>query len=142
MTVDEIVEKLKSEIKEQLGVPAFLLPQKAVNNTAHIDLLFQDITESGNGSLKFTFGATWRTAGTHSKWLTETVKLSKTITQMNKSDTPYMPLTVDGSKFRAYWTRNGSASWVYPSEEESSMPAEYIVPWLVELDIPERLLED
>ena len=85
MTVEEIVDGLKSEIKSRLGFPAFLLPQKAVNNTAHIDLLFQDMTECGEGNLKLIFGATYRTAGTHAKWLTKTVRLSRTVTMMNKS---------------------------------------------------------
>jgi hypothetical protein len=142
LTVEEIVETLKSEIKSQLGFPAFLLPQKAVNNTAHIDLLFTDATECGEGNLKFIFGATYRTAGTHAKWLAKTVRLSRTVTQMNKSEKPYMPLVVDGIKLRAYWIRNGNPGWVYPSEDESSMPAEYVIPWTVEIDIPERLLED
>ena len=142
MTVEQIITELKSAIKNQLGFPAFVLPQKAVNNTAHIDLLFIDLEECGEGSLKLSFSATYRTAGTHSKWLTETVKLSRTITRINKSDAPYMSLTVDGSKLRAYWIRDGKAGWVYPSEEESSMPAEYIIPYHIELDIPEKLLED
>ncbi|MBO5607112.1 MAG: hypothetical protein J5930_04380 [Treponema sp.] len=142
MEVEEIVDSLKAEIKSQLGFPAFLVPQKAGNNTAHIDLLFLDMTECGEGNLKLVFGATYRTAGTHAKWLTKTVKLSRTVTLMNKSEKPYMPLTVAGVKLRAYWIRTENPRWLYPSEEESSMPAEYVIPWTVEIDIPERFLED
>ena len=142
MTIESIIESFKTEIKNQLGFPALLLPQKAGNNTAHIDLLFQDIAENGEGNEKLTFSAEYRTAGTHAKWLTETIRLKRKLVSMNKADTPYMPIEVDGVKLRAYWIRNGNAQWVYPSEDESSMPAEYVVPYRIEVDIPTRFLED
>lgn len=142
MTIESIVEGLKASIKTQLDFSAFLLPQKATNNTAHIDLLFQDMEENGEGNEKLIFSAEYRTAGTHSKWLTQTIKLKRKITTMNKSDTPFMPIEADGVKLRAYWIRNGKPGWVYPSEEESSMPAEYVIPYRLEIDIPTRLLED
>ena len=140
MTIEEIVNSLKGEIKEQLGFPAFLLPQKAVNNTAHIDLLFQDISENGEGNEKLIFNAEYRTAGTHAKWLTETIRLKRKIVRMNESEAPYM--TVTDMKFRVYWIRNGNAGWRYPSEDESSMPAEYVIPYRIEIDIPTKFLED
>lgn len=142
MTIEEILETLKGEIKTLLGFPTFLLPQKATNNTAHINLLFRNMEENGEGNEKLVFDADYRTAGTHAKWLSETVRLKRKITKMNKSETPYMQLVVDGAKLRAYWTRNGNPGWVYPSEDESSMPAEYVVPYSIEIDIPTRLLED
>lgn len=142
MTIEDIVDSLKKAIKEQLGFPAFLLPQKTSNNTAHIDLLFQDMDENGKGSEKLLFNAEYRTAGTHARWLTQTIKLKRKITAMNKSDTPFMPVEVDGIKLRVYWIRSGKAGWVYPSENESSMPAEYVLPYRIEIDIPTRLLEE
>ena len=142
MTTEDIVDALKGAIKEQLGFPAFLLPQKATNNTAHIDLLFQDIAENGEGNEKLIFSAEYRTAGTHAKWLMETIRLKRKIVRMNKSDEPYMTVEIEGVRFRAYWIRNGNAGWRYPSEDESSMPAEYVLPYRIEIDIPTRLLED
>lgn len=142
MTVEDIVDSLKMAIKELLGFHAFLLPQKAVNNTAHIDLLFQSIDGIGEGSEKLTFSAEYRTAGTHAKWLTETIRLSRKISLMNKSDTPYMPFECDGVKLRAYWARSRKPGWVYPNEDESSMPAEYVIPYAVEIDIPTRLITE
>lgn len=142
MTIESIVEGLKASIKTQLDFPAFLLPQKATNNTAHIALLFQDMEENGEGNEKLSFSAEYRTAGTHAKWLTQTIKLKRKITAMYKSDTPFMLIEADGVKLRAYWIRNGNPGWVYPSEEESSMPAEYVIPYRLEIDIPTRLLED
>lgn len=142
MTTEDIVDALRSAVITQLGFPAFLLPQKATNNTAHIDLLFQDIAENGGENEKLIFSAEYRTAGTHAKWLTETIRLKRKIVRMNKIDEPYMTVEIEGVKFRAYWIRNGNAGWRYPSEDESSMPAEYVIPYRIEMDIPTRFLED
>lgn len=51
-------------------------------------------------------------------------------------------MSVTDAKLRAYWIRNGIAQWVYPSEDESSMGSEYVIPYRIEIDIPTRLLED
>ena len=137
MTAEEITEGLKSEIKNQLGFPAFLLPQKATNNTAHIDLLFQDISENGENCEKFVFLAEYRTSGTHAKWLSKTIALKRKLREIEKSH-----MLISGSNLRAYWIRNGNGRWLYPSEDESSMPAEYVLPYRIEIDIPTRLLEE
>ena len=142
MTIESLTDALKSGIKNQIGFYAFLLPQKAVSNTAHIDLLFQSMDGCGNGCEKLTFSADYRTAGTHAKWLTETIKMSRRISRMNESDTPYMPFECEGASFRAYWKRSGKPGWVYPNEDESSMPAEYVIPYRVEIDIPTRLITE
>jgi hypothetical protein len=139
LTVEEVVESLKAEIKTQLNFPAFLLPQKAGNNTAHIDLLYQDMDPNGDGNEKLSFLAEYRTAGTHAKWLTQTVKLRR---KLNAIENNFMPFEADDVKLRAYWIRNGKVQWVYPSEEESSMPAEYVIPYRIEIDIPTRLITE
>jgi hypothetical protein len=139
LTIEEVVESLKAEIKTQLNFPAFLLPQKAGNNTAHIDLLYQDMDPNGDGNEKLSFLAEYRTAGTHTKWLTQTVKLRR---KLNEVENTFMPFEADGIKLHAYWIRNGKAQWVYPSEEESSMPAEYVIPYRIEIDIPTRLITE
>lgn len=139
MTVETIVESLKTEIKKQLGFPAFLIPQKAGNNTAHIDLIYQDMTPNGEENEKLSFFAEYRTAGTHAKWLTKTVGLRRKLNEVEKN---FMPVEAEGNKLRAYWIRNGNAQWVYPGEEEGSMPAEYVIPYRVEIDIPTRLITE
>lgn len=141
MTVEGIVETLKAEITSLTGFPAFLLPQKSTCNTAHIDLLFQSILRNGEDNERLTFSADYRTAGTHARWLTETVRLSRKLDD-SASGAICIPLTVDSIKLRAYWIRSGKAQWVYPSEDEKSMPAEYVIPGRIEIDIPTRLLED
>ncbi len=139
MTIEEVVESLQSKIKNQLDFPAFLLPQKAVNNTAHIDLLFQDVEENGEGNEKLIFAAEYRTNGTHAKWLTKTIKLRRKLNTLEKG---CMNFEVSGINLKAYWIRNGNAQWVYPSEEDSSMPAEYVIPYRIEVDIPTRLITE
>lgn len=139
MTVETIVESLKTEIKNQLGFPAFLIPQKAGNNTAHIDLIYQDMASNGDGNEKLSFFAEYRTAGTHAKWLTKTVGLRRRLNEVEKN---FMPVEAVGNKLRAYWIRNGIAQWVYPGEEEGSMPAEYVIPYRIEIDIPTRLITE
>lgn len=141
MTVEDIVDSLKEAIKVQLGFHAFLLPQKATCNTAHIDLLFQSMSGNGEGSEKLTFSAEYRTAGTHAKWLTETVRLSRKLGAI-ENGAAYMVFSVCGVNLRAYWIRNGNAQWVYPSEDEKSMPAEYVIPCRIEIDIPTRLITE
>lgn len=140
MTVETVVDALKSAIRTELGFPAFLLPQKAANNTAHIDLRYMDCAPNGNGSECLLFRAEYRTAGTHAHWLTQTVTLRRKLSALEAG--AYMPVLPEGEKLRAYWHRRGEAQWVYPSEEESSMSAEYVLAYDIELDIPTRLLED
>lgn len=137
MTAEDIIESLKEEIKSQLGFPAFLLPQKATNNTARIELLFQDLKDDGDDSETLVFSAEYRTNGTHLKWLTETIRLIRKLKPIEKAH-----MSVTDAKLRAYWIRNGIAQWVYPSEDESSMGSEYVIPYRIEIDIPTRLLED
>lgn len=140
MTAEELVDSLKETVKTYFGIPAVLLPQKATINSARIELLFQSVIPNGEGNEKLTFTADFRTNGTHKKWLTETISFSRKVQELSKE---YMPLNVDGVQLRCYWIKNGAAGWRYPSEEESSMPAEYENSWRVELDIPSRLfLED
>ena len=50
MTYEEIADNLKAAIKDQMGFPVFLLPQTAGNNTAHIDMQFQDCSQNGEDS--------------------------------------------------------------------------------------------
>lgn len=141
MTYEQITEKLKSAIKEQLGFPVFLLPQTATNNTAHIELQFQDSIPDGENSVQLYFLTEYATDGTHKQWLTKTIKLRQ---KLHKVEKEFMPVQIDdkGSELRAYWQSHGSPQWVYPTEDESSMPARYVMQYRVTLSIPSRLLEE
>lgn len=139
MTIEAVTDSLKEAIQEQLGFPAFLLPQKAANNTAHIDLLFQDLEPNGEGGEKLSFLAEYKTAGTHAKWLGKTASLRRKLRAVECS---HMFFEADDVALRAYWIGNGTPRWVYPSEDESSMPAEYAIPYRIEIDMPTNLITE
>lgn len=141
MTYEEITDRLKTAIKDRLGFPVFLLPQTATNNTAHIDLQFQDCTLNGEDSVQLYFIAEYVTDGTHKQWLTKTIRLRQ---KLHAAEEDHIPVPVDnnGSELRSYWESLGGPRWVYPTEDESSMPARYVMQYRVTLSIPSRLLEE
>lgn len=143
MKIEDVITALKETIKTDLGFPAFLLPQKAVNNTAHIDLQYQDFKHNGDGNAKLIFTAEYVTNGTHIKWLEKTIGLQKKLHQVENT---FMLLEIGNEEtknvLRAYWNRINNPRWVYPNTDESSMPAEYVLQYSVEIDIPTNLLED
>lgn len=143
MTISELVSALQSTIKEELGFPALLLPQKATNNTARIELQYQDIKPNGDDNVKLIFTAEYATNGTHLKWLERTIELQR---KLHDVEDTFMLLEIGTGAtkdvLRAYWLRLGTPRWVYPTESESSMPAEYVLQYRIEIDIPTRLLED
>lgn len=139
MTYEQITDRLRASIKEQLGFPVFLLPQTATNNTAHIDLQFQDCTSNGQDSVQLIFIAEYVTDGTHKQWLNKTIGLRQ---KLQKAEEEYTPVPVNGGDLRAYWESLGKPRWVYPSEDESSMPARYVLQYRLTLSIPTILLED
>lgn len=144
MTAEEVTNALKGAIAEKTGFPVFLLPQRAVNNTAHIDLLFRDCAQNGIRGEKLTFTAEYRTSGTHAKWLSETIRLRRTLHEVEDGYVPVEVTDRDGEEktLRAYWTGSGDAQWVYPDTADSSMPAQYVVQWQIELDCPENIITE
>lgn len=139
MTVEKFVEELKDAIKKELGFPVFILPQTAKTSVAHIDLLYQDFLSAGENGTKLIFFADFKTSGTHSKWLTKTIALRK---KLNGASDSYIPVPTESGIFRSYWSSRGNPQWLYPSEEDGSMSAEYIVPYKIEIDIPEKLFTE
>lgn len=141
MTYEEITDKLKAAIKDQMGFPVFLLPQAAGNNTAHIDMQFQDCSQNGEDSVQLYFIAEYVTDGTHKQWLTRTIKLRQKLHEAEKNFTP-VPVDDKGSELRAYWESLGGPRWVYPTEDEGSMPTRYVMQYRLTINIPTRLLEE
>lgn len=143
MTIEDLISAIKESIQNDLGFPAFVLPQKAVNNTAHIALIYQDCRPNGENSIKLVFTAEYATNGTHIKWLENTISLQRKLFTVEDS---FMLLNIGTAEMknvlRAYWIRLGPPRWVYPNESESSMPAELMLQYRIEIDIPSNLLED
>jgi len=138
MTADEFLDSLKEAIETHFGLPVVLLPQRASTNSARIEILFQRVAECGEGNEKLVFAAEFRTDGTHWKWLGKTISFCRKVHRLSDA---YMPFVADGLELRCYWIKNGDAGWRWPSEEERSMPAEYVDSWRLEIDIPDNLLE-
>ncbi|MDE5899172.1 MAG: hypothetical protein K2H09_07935 [Treponemataceae bacterium] len=139
MTIDDIAEALKSETAK-LGFPVLMLPQAARNiSTAHIQLLYRDLAENGDGGEKLLFDAEYRTAGTHARWISRTAQLRRRLHAVERS---YMRLEACGVKLRAYWKSRGAPGWVYSDDSDGSMPAEYVLPYTVEIDCPSHLITE
>lgn len=139
MTYKQIFSALKSAIKAQTDFPVMIIPQKAETTTAHIELLFQDCRDNGENGEKLIISATYRTSGTHSEWLTKTIALKR---KLNAFENNFMDFECGEEKLRAYWRSFSDPQWVYPDEDENSMPAEYVMKYEIELDIPSRLITE
>ena len=103
MSAEELIESLKSAIESQLGLPVVLLPQRAKNNSARIELLFQDIAENGEKNEKLLFLAEFRTAGTHSGWLSKTISFNRKVRRLSND---FIPVDFNGIKLRCNWLRD------------------------------------
>lgn len=135
----KFTDALKGAIKKGLGIPAFITPQKADGSAAHIELSFMDAAPNGNNDT-LTFSAEFRTAGTHKRWLENTVRTKRNLRLIEDS---HLPVEIEnGVVLRAYWKRSGSGGWVYNSESEGGMPAQYRAPYIVTIDCPARFFEE
>lgn len=139
MTYEEIIDALKEKITADTGFPVLILPQNATNNTAHIELLFQDLEQNGENSEKLTINAEYKTAGTHKKWLTETIRLKRILKGFSES---HMDFVCKGENLKSYWQSLYSPQWVYPQDSEDSMPTAYVMQYRIEIDIPSRLITE
>lgn len=137
-----ILSELMDAIKTNLKVPAVVMPQKAIGNTARVELYFSGIKPLENGAgrekqnamWQISFTAVLKSNGTHEKWVEKTVLCSMVLSKFEAS---HMPIGNVG--LSAYWKRNGGGSMEYTSEE-SGMPDVYSEPWTVTVDVPARLI--
>ncbi len=139
MTYEEIIDALKEQISAETGFPVLILPQNATNNTAHIELLFQDCEQNGENGEKLIIDAEYKTAGTHKKWLSQTIKLKRKLKGFSES---HMDFVCKGENLRAYWQSLYTPQWEYPQDSEDSMPAAYVMQYRIEIDIPSRLITE
>lgn len=138
--MEELINALISAIKKSLALDSVLMPQKARTSTEHIELLFVDLTDNGDGGEEtLTLSATYRTEGTHEHWLAKTIKAKRAL---KKLDGGYISVAYKSNTLRAYWKRSEAAHWEYPDGDISAMPAAYVAPYLVTIDYPARLIEE
>lgn len=138
MTYEDIVDALKEKITADTGFPVLILPQNATNNTAHIELLFQDLEQNGENNEKLTINAEYKTSGTHKKWLTQTIKLKRILKGFSEN---CMDFVCKGENLRAYWQSRMEPQWVYPQDNEGAMPEAYVMAYMIEVDIPSRFID-
>ena len=145
INMEKIVNALLDEIRT-LGIDAVLMPQTVSANRPRIDLYFAGIelagidkqnTGAGNlGWERITFNAEFRSEGTHSMWLTDTILASRKLLPLNENS---MRLTVS-MPLKALWRRLSPGRFEYPDEEQSSMPVSYVELWEITIAYPANII--
>jgi len=145
--VEKIISALLEGIRA-LGVDAVLMPQQVSANRPRVDLYLAGVEpagidprnrEAGNlGWERITFRAEFKSEGTHSRWVTDTIIASRKLVPLSE-----LPLRVDvntGQILSAVWKRLAPGRFEYPDEEESSMPVRYIELWEVSVAYPAHII--
>ena len=147
--MEKIIDALLESIRA-LGIDAVLVPQTVSANRPRIDLYFtglelagidQNDPQAGNkGWERITFNAEFRSEGTHSRWVTDTILAVRKLLQFNEKN---MQLTVTADKeyhISAHWKRQGAGCFEYPDEEQSSMPVRYVESWQITVAYPANII--
>lgn len=147
--MERIVNALLEEIRA-LGIDAVLMPQTVSANRPRVDLYFAGIElagidrqnpDAGNmGWERITFNAEFRSEGTHSQWLTDTIIASRKLLPLAENK---MRLTIKADKvynLNAHWVRRQSGRFEYPDEESKSMPVSYVELWEITVAYPANII--
>ena len=152
--MEKIINALLDEIRK-LGIDAVLMPQTVSANRPRIDLYFASVElagidrqNPGAGNLgweRITFNAEFRSEGTHSVWLTDTIIASRKLLPLAKNNMPLAVYEGEGLdqksyKLTAHWTRRQAGRFEYPDEERSSMPVSYVELWEVSIAYPAHII--
>ncbi len=136
--MEDLFNSFLAAVKAAFLLPVILLPQSARNDTAHIEVLFQNIDK--NGGEKLTLLVTFVTSGTHKKWLEETAKAKRSLIELETSGLTFA--LTSGIKLDSYWSSNSNPGWVYPDNDETAMPVRYEAPYMVEINYPTRIIQE
>jgi len=147
--MERIVNALLEGIRA-LGIDAVLMPQTVSANRPRIDLYYTGIElagidrnnpDAGNkGWERITFAAEFRSEGTHSRWLTDTILASRKLQPLAEEN---MHLTVTANKVypvKALWRRQTPGRFEYPEEEKKSMPVSYVETWEITAAYPAHII--
>jgi len=147
--MEKIINALLETIRA-LGIDAVLMPQTVSANRPRVDLYFAGVElagidrqnpDAGNlGWERITFNAEFRSEGTHSMWLTDTIIASRKLLPLAENN---MQITVTADKeyrLKAFWTRRQTGRFEYPDEERSSMPVSYVELWEVSIAYPAQII--
>jgi len=147
--MEKIINALLENIRN-LGIDAILMPQTISANRPRVDLFFNKIElagidknnpESGkSGWERITFLAEFKSEGTHSRWLTDTIIASRKLLPLNENN---MKLNITEEKvyhLSAHWRRLSAGRFEYPEEEKSSMPVRYVELWDITIAYPANII--
>jgi len=150
--MEEIVNALLEGIRA-LGIDAVLMPQTVSANRPRVDLYYRGIELAGidrrnpkagnKGWERIIFAAEFRSEGTHSRWLTDTILASRKLQPLNEENMPLKVLVVAGVPLldlNAHWIRRQAGRFEYPDEEKSSMPVSYVESWEVSVAYPAQII--
>jgi len=132
-----------------LGIEAILMPQDVTPNRPRIELYYAGLEPAGidrnnpqaenKGWERITFNAEFKSDGTHSLWVTDTIIASRKLVHLNEEN---MPLTITADKtynLTALWRRLQPGRFEYPDKEES-MPVRYIELWQITVAYPAKII--
>jgi len=147
------MEKIVNALLETicaLGIDAVLMPQTVSANRPRVDLYYAGVELAGidrqnpnTGNLgweRITFNAEFRSEGTHSRWLTDTIIASRKLLPLAENN---MRLTVKADKvynLNAHWVRRQAGRFEYPDEESKSMPVSYVELWEISISYPAQII--
>ena len=151
--MDRILDALQEAIKKDLKLISILMPQKPEGNTAQIQLSFSGIKANGesstddsvSGTESITLNALYVISGTHKKWINKAILDSKKLCKLVESQGGKMPIVVKvdtekTKKLYALWNRQGDGKFVYPDDEEKSMPVSYVENYKIDIRFPTDFL--
>jgi hypothetical protein len=149
--MEKIINALIAGIKN-LGLEAVLAPQAVTANRPRIELYFAGIEPAGIDSRnpaagkpgweRITFNAVFTSAGTHARWVSDTVLALRKLLPLDDAPTR---LTVTAEKtwyLEACWKRTAPGRFEYPDKEESSMPVRYTETREVSVAYPAHIIEE
>ncbi|MDR0300841.1 MAG: hypothetical protein LBI04_00825 [Treponema sp.] len=147
--MEKIITALLESIRA-LEIEAVLAPQQVSASRPRIDLYFAGLElagidrqnpEAGNGGWeRIIFNAEFRSDGTHSMWVNDTITAARKLLPFNEKN---MPLTVTAGKdykISAHWRRLQPGRFEYPNEEDSSMPVRYVELWQITVAYPANII--
>ncbi|WP_059369305.1 hypothetical protein [Treponema endosymbiont of Eucomonympha sp.] len=145
-----ILEAIKEAIETGLGLDAVIYPQAAKTGTAHIELLYKGIAAAGeakgnpapSASETISFAAFFRTNGTGTKWLAETIRHERKLAFLEAEYLPvFVPVPGGKAELRLYWSRQDKGAFEYPSIDDGGMPVSYAAEFELNMTYPAHLLD-
>jgi len=146
--MEKLIEALLESIRA-LGIDAVLMPQTVSANRPRIDLYYAGIELAGidrnnpgagnKGWERIIFLAEFKSEGTHSKWLTDTILAARKLQPLNEENMPFQVTADKAYCLNAHWIRRQAGRFEYP-EEEKSMPVRYIETWEVTVAYPANII--